>query len=132
MSLPIAVLVRLAVLGVGLGVYYAAMPSLFPDDALGAGLIAFAALILISFVWSLFDGRASGFGADLVIWVVVAVVFSIGWWIALAVSGADDSMTVVELLKADAFSLFFTGGLVAVPALVGAAIGHALRPDDAR
>lgn len=132
MNITRAVLVRLVVLGVGLAVFYAALPTLFADDALGAGLIAFAALILISFVWSLFDGRASGFGAALVIWVVVAAVFSIGWWIALAVSGADDSMTVVELLKADAFSLFFTGGLIAVPALVGAAIGHALRPDDAR
>lgn len=129
MSILRAVLVRLVALGVGLGVYYAAMPILFPDDALGAGLIAFAALILISFVWSLTDGRARGFGAALIIWVVVAAIFSIGWWIALAVSGADDSMTVVELLRADAFSLFFTGGLVAVPAVVGSAIGHAVRPD---
>ena len=132
MSTLLAVLVRLVALGVGLGVYYAALPLLFPDDALGAGLIAFAALVLISFVWSLVDGRARGLGAALVIWVVVAAVFSIGWWIALAVSGADDSMTVVELLKADAFSLFFTGGLIAVPALVGAAIGGALRPDHAQ
>ena len=123
-----AVLVRLAVLGAGLAIYYAAMPILFPDDALGAGLIAFAALIVISFVWSLVDGRARGFGAASVIWAVVAAVFSIGWWIALAVSGADDSMTVVELLRADAFSLFFTGGLIAVPALAGAAIGSVLRP----
>ena len=128
MSIPLAVLVRLVVLGAGLGLYYAAMPFLFADDALGAGLIAFAALVVISFVWSLVDGRARGIGPALIVWVVVAAIFSIGWWIALAVSGADSSMTVVELLKADAFSLFFTGGLIAVPALAGAAIGSVLRP----
>ena len=136
MRILLAALVRVALMGVALAVYYAALPTLFPDDGgganIGAGLIAFGALVLISFGWSTFDGRVHAFAPAAAIWAIVAAVVSIGWLVALAVAEADASMSVAEFIRNDLGTLPFTAGLVLAPALVGALIGHALRPSQDR
>jgi len=129
MSVISAVLVRAIVLGAGIGVYTWLAPRLMPDDdGLGAGLLAFALIILIivvTAVWGLVDGRRREFGRVAVIWLVTGVLVAVGWSIGLAVNGADSSMSIPELMLADVALLPFTFGLVAAPALVGGAIGQA-------
>ncbi len=123
----VAVLVRLAALGVALAAYTLVVVPLMTeagDDGLGAGLIAFAALVLIGFVGALVDARREGFAVAVAWWVVVAAGLAVGWWIALAVP-QDDSMSFGELLADGAGSIPFTIGLVAVPAAVGALVGRA-------
>lgn len=132
MSIFIAVLVRVVATGAGLAAYYALLPTLFPDDGgganIGAGLIAFGALMLIGFAGSLVDGRIRGVATALIIWAIVAAIISVGWLVALSSSEADSSMSVRDLIINDLATLPFTAGLIFGPALVGAFIGHALRP----
>jgi len=126
MSVISAVLVRAIVLGAGIGVYTWLAPRLMPDDdGLGAGLLAFALIIVVTAVWGLVDGRRREFGRVAVIWLVTGVLVAVGWSIGLAVNGADSSMSIPELMLADVALLPFTFGLVAAPALVGGAIGQA-------
>ena len=132
MRILLAALVRVALMGVALAVYYAALPTLFPDDGgganIGAGLIAFGALVLISFGWAFVDGAARGISPSIIIWAVVAAVVSVGWLVGRAVAEADASMSATEIVTHDLGSLPFTAGLVLVPAVIGAAIGAALHP----
>lgn len=134
MSIVVAVLVRAIAMGAALAAYYAALPLLFPDDGgganIGAGLIAFGALVLISFGWAFVDGAARGVAPAAIIWAVVAAVLSVGWLVVRAVIEADASMSAPELILHDLFTIPFTAGLVLGPAVVGAAIGHALRPSQ--
>ena len=136
MDTAIAALVRVVAIGAALAAYYAALPRLFPDDGgganIGAGLIAFGALVLISFGWAFVDGAARGISASIIVWAVVAAVVSVGWLVALAVAQADASMGASELMVNDLGSLPFTLGLVLAPASVGAVIGGALRPSQAQ
>ena len=131
----VRVLARLAVMGAALAGYYAALPFLFPDDGgganIGAGLIAFGVVVLVSFGWAYVDGRRRGAAAAVATWAIVAVAFGLLWLLGLAVVEADDSMSIVERLRLDAFLAVFTAGLVFLPAGVGAAIGGtAHRPDS--
>lgn len=128
----IAVLVRLIALGIVLTLYtLLVVPHLGEagDASIGAGLIAFAALMAVGFVGALLDARREGFAVALAWWLAIAAGLAVGWWIALAVP-QDSSMTFGELLAADADSLPFTFFLVAVPAAAGAAIGRAAAPRD--
>ena len=129
-----AIVVRLVVMGAALGAYYASIPALFPDSAdanIGAGLIAFGAVVLVSFGWALVDGRRWGASPTAVTWAVVAAVFGVLWLIGLAVLEADDSMSIAERLRVDAGLAVFTAGLVLVPAGLGAALGaREHRADD--
>jgi len=132
MSIVVAVMVRVVAMGAALAGYYAAIPYLFPDDDgganIGAGLIAFGALVLISFGWAFVDGAARGSSPTIIIWAIVAAVVSVGWLAARAVAEADASTGATEIIMHDLGTLPFTLGLVLVPAAVGAAIGAALRP----
>ena len=122
-----AVLLRLAVLGIALTAYtLLVVPRMGDggDAAIGAGLIAFAALATVGLVGGLVDTVRVGAATAVAWWVVVAAGLAVGWWVALAVP-RDDSMTFTELLAADVGQLPFTFGLVAGPAVVGAVIGHA-------
>lgn len=129
MNHVIAVLVRLSVLGLALAGYYAALPYLFPDGgggaAIGAGLIAFGALMLIGLGGCFVDTWRHGAVTAIAWWLVIAAGLAVGWWIALAVP-QDTSMSFGELFVADAGTLPFTFGLVAGPAVIGAVIGNAL------
>jgi hypothetical protein len=127
-----AVLVRLAVLAVALAIYIAwVAASADPDGAggadIGAGLIAFAGIIVVSGVWALVDGRRQDAQTALVWWTVVAVLLAIGWWVAGAAVQRDGSMSFADMLAADSGQVPFTAGLVLVPAAVGALIGQAAR-----
>jgi hypothetical protein len=130
----VRVLVRLAVMGAVLAGYYAALPVLFPDDGgganIGAGLIAFGVVVLVSFGWAYVDGRRRGAASTTATWAIVAVAFGLLWLLGLAVVEADDSMSIAERLRLDAFLAVFTAGLVFLPAGVGAAIGGSRPPSD--
>jgi len=132
MSIVLAALVRILAVGVALAAYYAALPHLFPDDGgganIGAGLIAFGALVLISFGWAFVDGAARGASVAITIWAIVAALVALGWLVARAVAEADASMSATEIIRNDLGGLPFTMGLVLAPAVFGALIGHALRP----
>ena len=122
-----AVLVRVAVLGVALTVYtQLVVPRMGDggDAAIGAGLLAFAALVLVGFWGCLVDTLRVGAVPAVAWWVVVAAGLAVGWWVALAIP-RDTSMSFTELLAADVGQLPFTFGLVAGPAVVGAVIGRA-------
>lgn len=132
MSIVVAVLVRVVAMGAALAGYYAAIPSLFPDDGgganIGAGLIAFGALVLISFGWAFVDGTTRGVSPTITIWAIVAAVMSVGWLVARAVAEADASMSATEIFTHDLGTVPFTLVLVLLPAAVGAATGAAFRP----
>jgi hypothetical protein len=122
-----AVLVRLAALGIALAVYTLVVAPLMADagdDGLGAGLIAFAALVVVGFVGALVDARHHGFATAVAWWLAISAGLAVGWWIALAVP-QDGSMSFGELLADGAGTIPFTIGLVAVPAVVGALVGRA-------
>ena len=126
MSTVVAVLVRLTVIGLALGAYYLAIPALFPDSTdanIGAGLIAFAGLVLVSLGWAFANARARGAAPTLVTWAAVAIAFGVLWLLAMTVLDPDDGIGLVERLRLDASTAVFTAGLVLVPAGVGAAIG---------
>lgn len=122
----LAAVVRLVLLGAAMAAYYAATPFLFPDAAdanIGAGLIAFGVVVLVSFGWAFADGRRRGTAPTVVVWAVVAIGFGALWLLGIATIATDASMTLGERLRLDAFFVVFTAGLVFVPAAVGAALG---------
>jgi len=126
MSVISAVLVRAIVLGVGIGAYTWLAPRLMPDDdGLGAGLLAFALIIVVTAIWGLVDGMRREFNRVALTWLVTGALVAVGWSLGLAVNAADSSMSTLELMRADVVLLPFTFGLVVVPALVSGAIGQA-------
>lgn len=130
MSLLLAVLLRVAVLGAMVTAYMQLIVPLLGepgDPNIGAGLIAFAMVIVVSFGWSLVDGRGDGFSPTTVRWAIVAVIFSLGWVVLLVVAESDDALTTSEAVGAFVGLVPFTVGLVLAPGLVGAAIGRSLR-----
>lgn len=128
-AIVVRVVVRLAVMGAALAGYYAALPHLFPDDGgganIGAGLIGFGLVMLMSFGWAYVDGRRGGASRTVVTWAVVAGLFGLLWLLGLAVVEADDSMTLVERLRFDSFLAVWAAGLVFVPAGLGGSLGGA-------
>ena len=100
------------------------------DADIGAGLVGFAGLMLLSLGWALVDGRTRSLEGTIVSWGAVAATVSIGWWIVRAIVDADSSSSVAENLVADLSLTFFVFGLVLVPACVGALIGVASRRGD--
>jgi Kef-type K+ transport system membrane component KefB len=129
----IAILIRLVVLGVALSCYYAALPFLFPgsnDANIGAGLIAFGLVVLVSFGWALVDARRRGAAPTMSGWAVVGAACGRVWLRGLALLEAAVRMSIAERLRVDAFLAVFTAGLVFVPAGLGAAIGGSAHPSD--
>jgi len=128
-----AILVRLAALAVVVIAYTSLVVPMMSEQGdanIGAGLLAFAIVIVISLIWSVVDGRRAGLAPTAVRWAIVAVVLSIGWVLLLVVVEGDDSMTTREAVGA-AFGLVpFTIVLVLVPSLVGAAIGQSLHRES--
>lgn len=100
------------------------------DANIGAGLVGFVGLVVLSLVWALVDGRALGLKDTILSWSVIAATVAIGWWVVLAVVEADPSSSVAENLVADLSLTVFVFGLVLVPASVGALMGKASRPRD--
>lgn len=134
MRILFAVLIRVAAIGVAIAGYYAAIPHLFRDDGgganIGAGLIAFGALVLISFGWAFVDGRVRGTSPTLIVWTIVAAALSVGWLVARAVAESDAGTSAMEIVTHDLGTVPFTIGLVLAPAAVGVLVGSALRPSQ--
>ena len=133
-AILVQLVVRLVVMGAALATYYAAVPFLFPDDGggadIGAGLIAFGAVVVVSFGWAFIDGRRRGASPTVVTWAVVAAAFGFAWLLALALVEADGSLGLVERLRLDSPMVVFTAALVFLPAGLGAALGDtAHRPE---
>jgi len=129
MSLLLRVLVRLVVLALVVTAYMELVVPLMGDPGdpnIGAGLIAFGIVIVVSFVWSVVDGRRRGLPSTVACWAIVAVALSLGWVVLLAVAERDGSMSTRDALSASLGLVPFTIGLVLVPSLVGAAIGQSL------
>lgn len=118
-------LVRLAAI-LGGSLLYSIALNLFPseDANIGAGLLYFGLLVVVSGLWGLWDGHHSeALPPVFVRWTVVAIavglVFPIRIW---SVEGLDFDVLWSDL----AFLTPFVAGLVLAPAAVGIAIGHAL------
>ena len=123
--------VRFVVLGVAIASYdaFVSVSELGggTDPNIGAGLVGFAGLALLSFGWAVIDGRARSSKDTIMLWSLVAAALSIGRWIVRAVVEADASLGVAEILVADLSLTVFFFGLVLMPASVGALVGEASR-----
>lgn len=110
----------------------AAVAHFMPGDsgaAIGVGIMQFFAVTAVCGAWAIFDGRHD-LRQALVTWGIVAVAYavSVPFFIALQpYDGFDWSVVRSDLVTLGPFSFM----LVAAPAAVGAAIGHALRPTSA-
>ncbi|WP_374928241.1 hypothetical protein [Kytococcus sedentarius] len=96
------------------------------DTGLGAGLVAFLAIAVISLVWSFLDAKGGrSFLGTVVIWAVAGLV--IGVLGALQAQGFDGPIDRT-ILWDDVKGLSIMGGLLAVvPAVVGAGVGAIAR-----
>ena len=129
-------LVRLAALTVGMLAYVQLLVPLWSDPTgaggadIGSGLVAFALLAVTGFVWALVDARRVGRGAALVCWAAVSAVFSLGWHVQHSLSSSDASISAREMFVADLGLVPFVLVLILLPAVLGGAVGGALRPGD--
>ncbi len=126
----LAVFLRVAALALVVTAYMTLAVPLMgaPRDAnIGAGLIAFGIVIVVTVGWSFVDGRRSGLAPTVIRWAVVAVVFSLGWVVLLAMQDGETSLGSREAVAAALALIPFTTGLVLVPSVVGAAIGQRRR-----
>ncbi|WP_248582392.1 hypothetical protein [Nocardioides sp. InS609-2] len=130
MTTVVKILIRVAAFALALTGYMELIVSRWGEEGdanIGAGLLAFLLLAVAGFCWALYDGRRDGIGATVICWGVVSAVFSLGWLVVMALSEADESMNVKEMIATDAALIPFTFTLVFIPAVIGAAIGNATR-----
>jgi hypothetical protein len=115
----VSVVLRSLVLTVVVGALGAVVSRGDSTDALGAGLLAFALVVVVSGVWGLVDGWRHGFLVTVLVWFVTAVLAGVAiTLVLLTLSSTTDSLSD-EL--SGGVALF--GTLVFLPALVGAALG---------
>lgn len=123
-------LVRLAAFLGGSLLYSLVMTHVFPteDANIGAGLIYFAALLVVSGVWGLWDGyHSTTLPPVFVRWAVVALVIGLSGPLEIWFREGRD----VDVLLSDLrFLTPFMAGLVLAPAAVGIALGYALDSRD--
>lgn len=98
---------------------------------IGGGLIIFAVIIVVSFVWALLDTRSTGaWLRTALVWLAVGVLVGV-----LAALQAQDFSASLDgdVLISDLTSVTpFIAGLVVVPAALGALLGRALRESRTR
>ncbi|MFE7225743.1 hypothetical protein ACFU7D_13225 [Nocardioides sp. NPDC057577] len=123
-------LVRLAaILGASL-LYSLVMTNFFPteDADIGAGLIYFAALIVVSGAWGLWDGYHSTVLPPVFVrWAVVALVVGLSGPLKIWFEEGRDVGVLLSDLR---YLTPFVAGLVLAPAAVGIALGYALNSRD--
>lgn len=127
MSTTAAVLVRSVVLVVAapLAGYLFGRVTGGQDANIGAGLFAFAVVIVIAGGWGFLDGRRAGsVGGPMRVWVAVGVVVVLALWV-LAVFRRDPADEPLGPEVVIPMGLFFLT-LVLAPALVGIALGSAM------
>ncbi|MEI7054369.1 hypothetical protein WBG06_01015 [Nocardioides sp. CCNWLW239] len=119
-------LVRLvAILGAS-ALYTIVVINLFPseDADIGSGLIYFAALLVVSGVWGLWDGyHATTLPPVFVRWAVVALAVGLSGPLKIWFSEGRDTAVLLSDLQ---YLTPFVAGLVLVPAAIGIALGYAL------
>lgn len=106
----------------------AVAPAERGDANIGAGLLAFAAVVVLSGAWSLRDGYRHGFGWTLRTWALAAILPAVGLWLGLAITEADAGTSVTDLLRADVALVPMLYAFVITGAVVGAGLGEAVRP----
>lgn len=124
----VRVLVRATVLvlvGAGLAVAASFLGHPAGSATLGAGLLVFAAAVVVSFVWALFDARAVGLRRALGRWLLVAVLYALAMLALVRALDPGDFDLGVYLHDLPATGLF-DAVLVVVPAVIGCFIGAAL------
>lgn len=132
MRIAVRYLALAALFGATLVVIYfydRSSPDADAGAAIGFGILQFLAVAAISGGWAIFDGMRD-LRRALITWGAVAVAYavSVPFFIALQEPGSFDGSVV----RSDLMDLGpFTFMLVAVPAAVGAVIGHAIRPTPA-
>lgn len=130
----IAIVVRVVVVGgAGLvtGWLVNAMTAKGGGANIGAGLISFLVLLLVSLVWGTIDGkRWKSVSPIMLVWFVVALVVAISVVVGIQFHGAGLDTSV---LRSDLMSVSpFIFGLVFVPAAIGGSIAARLSPKGAR
>ena len=98
------------------------------DANIGAGLAAFGAVIMVSVGWAFVDALRHGFGWALRAWAIAAAIPAVGLWVWLAITEADASMSVGEILRNDVGTVPMIYAFSLTGALVGAGLGEAVRP----
>ncbi|HKJ12805.1 MAG TPA: hypothetical protein VJ976_10520 [Ornithinimicrobium sp.] len=97
---------------------------------IGAGVLAFLAVIVASFAWGLVDARRDAFGWVLARWVLVGVIVGLVFAVLPQV-GSDEFFSVSTYLSDVPFSATFGFVLTLTAAGLGAVVGAlvARRPD---
>lgn len=124
MTHVLAVLVRAVVVAVA-AVAAGFLMNIGVDEGganIGAGLVAFLVIAVISLAWSFTDGRRwRSMGRALAVWAAVAVLVAVAMVLQIQLQGSgidpevlrSDMMTVAPMLF----------GLVLIPAAIGSVIG---------
>lgn len=97
---------------------------------IGAGLISFLVIFVLSLVWAFVDGRRwRAVGRVVLVWAAVAVIVAVAMVVEIQMHGSGvDSAVMRSDLQTVAPFLF---GLVLVPATVGGVLGSLLAPREA-
>ena len=126
MSILVSIVIRTLTLAAAVAAYFFVAQRVWStkgDANIGAGLLAFALVIVVSFVWSARDGHRHGAGRAIGMWLAVAAVTPL---VLLGLLAASEPLTREQLL-ADAAVLGPTiFGLVAGPGVLGAALGQTM------
>jgi hypothetical protein len=94
------------------------------EDALGVGLLYFLLVALLALTWAAVDAARQDVARTIVVWVLAGAFVGLGIPLTAAVLEPDSSLSLAEEVR-DGF--VFLVLLVAVPALVGAAVGAVVR-----
>jgi membrane protease YdiL (CAAX protease family) len=119
---------RRAVVLALLAVVVAFGTTLLSDDGtanIGAGLLAFLAVIIAAFVWGLRDARRDPLGQVLLRWVLVGVVVGLAVAVLPQV-GSDEFFSVSTYLSDVPYSATFGFALTLTASALGAAVGALL------
>lgn len=123
-------LVRLGAILGGSALYTILMINVFPteDADIGAGLIYFVALLVVSGVWGLWDGyHSTALPPVFVRWAVIALVIGLSGPLKIWFAEGRDVGVLLSDLR---YLTPFVAGLVLAPAAVAIALGYALNTRD--
>ncbi len=96
---------------------------------IGAGLLAFALIIVISGLWGFYDGRRRGFGRLALIWVPTAVLTAVGMSMLFQPSlPIDVDVFLSDLRDSGGFLIL----VVLLPAVLSGGLGALMRPGTER
>lgn len=104
-------------------------------DPIGAGLLGFLLLVVVCGLWGLVDGLRSRPGKLAVVWLPVSALMGVLVHVFTAATETGQftmgQINLSVLLSDLASGFLFIAGLVAVPGLVGGAVGAAIRSANA-